>query len=119
MAKELHKPIVRQYYENEWEFIYPTSIDNEKVNEEFWEAVELLGYDDKKAEKIFKALFFKYPFYIDACNHLSIAFRNQNKVFESLLTAEKSYKLGKNCFPRKLTLKRINYRGVNWTTDRF
>jgi len=99
------RPTVKCYNENEWEFVYPNSIDNEKTYNEFWEGVELLDYDDTKAEKIFKGLIAKHPFYIDAYNHLSISFRNQNKTFESLLTAEKSYNIGKQCFPNEFNPK--------------
>lgn len=100
------KPIVVNYGDNRWEFIYPPTIENEKVGDVFWEGVELLDYDDKKAEEIFKRLISKYPYYIDAYNHLSIAFRNQGKSFESTLTAEKSYKLGKDYFPKGFNFKR-------------
>lgn len=99
MLKKLEKPIVQKYNDNNWEFVYPQSIDNEKVNDEFWNAVELLDNNDQMAEKMLKKLITKHPYYIDAYNHLSIAFRNQGKEFESLLTAEKSFNLGKNCLP--------------------
>lgn len=101
-----NKPIVRQYNDNEWEFLYPPSIDNEKVYNEYWEAVELLDYNNEMAEKIFKRLISKHPYNIDSYNHLSITFRNQNKTFESLLTAEKSYSLGKECFPKEFNFKK-------------
>jgi tetratricopeptide (TPR) repeat protein len=106
MTNKIDKPIVQQYFENDWEFIYPPSIDNEKVSDEFWHAVELLDNDDQMAEEIFKKLIVKYPYYIDAYNHLSIAFRNQGKEFESLLTAEKSFNLGKSCLPKSFNLKK-------------
>ncbi|MBI1289516.1 MAG: hypothetical protein GC178_18260 [Flavobacteriales bacterium] len=101
MAQGSQKPVVVNYWENEWEFVYPSSVDNEETYNEFWAAVELLGYQDKKAETVFKRLIAKHPYYIDAYNHLSIAFRNQKKFFESSLTAEKSYDLGKDCFPQE------------------
>lgn len=87
MINKTDKQIVQKYYENDWEFIYPPSIDNKKVSDEFWHTVELLDNDDQMAEKIFKKLIVKHPYYIDAYNHLSIAFRNQGKEFESLLTS--------------------------------
>ena len=92
-----NKPTLKQRFENEWEFVYPDSIDNEEVDEGFWAAVELVGYDDKRAEMIFKSIVSDHPFHIDAHNYLSIVFRNQNRDFESLLTAEKAYSLGKEC----------------------
>jgi tetratricopeptide (TPR) repeat protein len=96
-----NKPNLVNYGENEWEFVYPPNIDNESVYNEFWEGVEQLDYNDKIAEKIFKLLIKKHPFYLDAYNHLSIAFRNQNKTFESFITAEKAYNLGKSIFPKE------------------
>jgi tetratricopeptide (TPR) repeat protein len=101
----MEKPFIQHFIENDWEFVYPKSIDNEKVYNQYWEGVELLDFDDLEAERIFKNIISKHPYYIDAYNHLSIAFRNQNKTFESLLTAEKSYNLGKECFPKEFNFK--------------
>lgn len=106
MTKKTEKPIVRPYSENEWEFIYPPSIDNESVQNEYWNAVELLDYQDKVAEKTFKKLISKSPYFIDAYNHLSIAYRNQKMTFESLMTAEKSYNIGKECLPKEFKPKK-------------
>jgi tetratricopeptide (TPR) repeat protein len=100
------KPTIRKYTENEWEFIFPAEIDNEAIYNKYSEALELLDYDDLAAEKKFKALIDKFPFYIDAYNHLSLAFKNQNKRFESYITAEKSYQLGKQCFPKQFKIKK-------------
>lgn len=97
----MNNPIIRKYGEDEWEFIFPPSMGNKDVFDLFWEGVDFLDYNDLEAEKIFKKIIAKHPFHIDAYNHLSIAFRNQNKTFESLLTAEKSYKIGKACFPKE------------------
>lgn len=91
------KPIVVHSHENEWEFVFPPSIDNEEVYNEYYEGVELLDYNDAEAEQIFKKIIKKHPYHIDAYNHLSIAFKNQKKTFESFLTAEKAYMLGKMC----------------------
>jgi len=102
----MKKPYLQKYQDNEWEFVYPITIDNEETYNEYWKGVELLDYDDKAAEIIFKRLISKNPYYIDAYNHLSISFRNQDKIFESLLTAEKSYRLGKDCFPSEFNIKR-------------
>ncbi len=35
ILQSLDKPVVQQYADNEWEFIYPPSIDNEKVYNEY------------------------------------------------------------------------------------
>lgn len=101
------KPNLVNYFENEWEFKYPKEIDNGETYDLFCNACDLLDYDDYQAEILFKDLIRKHPFYIDAYNHLSISFRNQNKLFESFITAEKSYKIGKELFPKRLSAKKI------------
>lgn len=106
MTNKIDKPFVKKNLGDEWEFIFPAAIDIEKVINEFWDAVMLLDCDDKKAEKVFKKLIFKYPYHIDAYNHLSITFRNQRKVFESFLTAEKAFNLGKSYFPKSFDFKK-------------
>lgn len=100
------KPILIKYSDNDWEFKFPSEFSSEKNHEAFWDAVEMLDYNDLVAEKIFKSLIQKYPFFIDAYNHLSIAFRNQKKTFESYIIAEKAYKLGKECFPKEFDKKK-------------
>jgi len=106
------KPIVNNYLGKEWEFIFPPSIDNEKTYNEYWEGVELLDYDDLAAEQIFKRVIKQHPYHIDAYNHLSIAFKNQKKTFESFLTAEKAYLLGKSCLPKEFKQK----NKLRWST---
>jgi tetratricopeptide (TPR) repeat protein len=98
------KPTLIKYSDNYWEFKFPSEFFNEKNNNTFWDAVEMLGYDDQTAEIIFKFLINKFPFFIDAYNHLSIAFRNQKKDFESYITAEKAYKIGKECFSKEFDI---------------
>lgn len=100
------KPIITKYSDTEWEFIYPPTIDNEKVYNEYWEGVEHLGYNDISAEKIFISLIKRFPFYIDAYNHLSIAFKNQKKHFESFVTVEKVYNMGKSFFPKEFDFQK-------------
>ncbi len=106
MLKTLERPIVRKLNEIDWEFVNPDSYDNEIVAGEFWEAIDLLEYEDKFAENALKKLIEKYPFYIDAYVHLSIAFRNQNKTFESLLTAEKAFNISRECLPKEFNSKK-------------
>jgi len=96
------KPKVAKFDGDEWEFVFPASI--EKTYEEYFEGVELLGENDAAAEKIFKKLIQKHPYHIDAYNHLSLAFKNQKKLFESFLTAEKAYLLGKLCLPKEFKM---------------
>jgi tetratricopeptide (TPR) repeat protein len=93
------KPKLEQVYENEWRFVFPRSMENEKTINDYYEGVELLGYDDAEAEKIFKKLIKKHPYHIDAYNHLSLAFKYQKKPFESFITAEKGYWIGKMSLP--------------------
>ena len=106
MLKTLERPIIKRFNETDWEFINPESYDNEIVADEFWKAVEMLDYDDHRAEDVFKKLIEKHPFYIDAYVHLSNAFRNQKKTFESLLTAEKAYTISRECLPKEFNSKK-------------
>src|SRR4051812_46661836 len=106
MAKRIEKPVVKKYYKHEWEFVHPDAIYSDRVRDKLWEGVQLLHIDPKKAEQIFKELISKYPYFIDAHNHLSLAFRYQNKTAESLPAAEKSYKLGKECFPKEFNFEK-------------
>jgi tetratricopeptide (TPR) repeat protein len=106
MAKKIDKPVVRKYYKHEWEFVHPDAINSDKARDKLWEGVQLLHIDPKMAEQIFKGLISKYPYFIDAYNHLSLAFRYQNQPSESLLTAGKSYILGKECFPKEFDFEK-------------
>lgn len=106
MANNPEKPTVQKQYGNTWEFVYPQSIDNEKVSDEFWSAVDFLDTHDLLAEKILKKLIAEHPYYIDAYSHLSIAFRNQGKEFESLLTAEKAFTIGMDCLPKSFNAEK-------------
>ena len=108
-----YKPTVVHIHEDEWEFVFPPSIDNEQTYNQYWEGVELLDYDDLAAEQIFKAVIKKHPYHIDAYNHLSIAFKNQKKTFESFLTAEKSYLIGKSCLPKEFKQSKHKLRWIN------
>lgn len=106
MATKSDLPVVQPYNNNDWEFIHPEAIETESVQNEYWNAVEMLDHDDNAAENSLKRLIAKYPYFIDAYNHLAIAFRNQRKGFESLLTAEKSFNLGRSYFPRSFNFKK-------------
>lgn len=112
MLKILERPTLRKFNETDWEFVNPESYNNEIVAGEFWEAIDLLEYDDKFAEDALKKLIEKYPFYIDAYVHLSIAFRNQKKTFESLLTAEKAFNISRECLPKEFNSKKHK---IIWT----
>lgn len=104
---ESKKPIITSPFGGEeWEFQYSHDIENERISDEYWSGVEVLGYDDVEAENIFKELIGKCPYYIDAYVHLSIAFKNQGKQYESFLTAEKAYLIGKSCFPKEFKMKK-------------
>ena len=95
---------VEKYFEY-WEFEYD-EIASEEVHDALWKGINMLDYYDVEAELIFKALIKKYPLFIDAYNHLSLSFKNQNKSFESFLTAEKAYKIGKDAFPKAFNPKK-------------
>lgn len=106
--KNKEKPFFQNFNEKDWEFVYPPAIQDEHLSSIFLEAVDMLDYDDETAEEVFKKIIAKYPYYIDAYNHLSIAFRNQNKGLESLLCAEKAYNIGKESIPKEFFKKKNN-----------
>lgn len=87
-----------------WQFFYHEEIEEESVVEKFYHGVDLLDIAPDHAELIFKELIKTFPYYINAYAHLSLAFKNQEKFFESLITAEKGYQIGKNLFPKKFKL---------------
>lgn len=87
-----------------WQFVYD-EIANDDIYYRFQNAIELIDQNPAQAELIFKDLIRQYPFYLDAYNLLSFAFKIQNKVFESLLTAEKSYNIGRSVFPKDFNFK--------------
>jgi tetratricopeptide (TPR) repeat protein len=95
------KPIVIQFLENEWQFVFPRSMDHKRTSDKYYKGVDFVDYDDVAAEKIFKELIRKHPYHIDAYNHLSLAFKNQRKLFESFITAEKAYMIGKTALPKE------------------
>jgi hypothetical protein len=64
MANNPEKPIVQKQYGNTWEFVYPQSIDIEKVSDEFWRAVDFLDSHDLLAEEVLKKLIAEHPYYI-------------------------------------------------------
>lgn len=87
-------------YYDKWKFVYPKEM--EEVFEQYWDAIELLGYDEKECQKRLKKIVRQFPeSHLDAYNHLSLSFRNQNKATESLQYALISYLLGKNAFPKE------------------
>ena len=104
---------LKEFFDNEWEFVFPTKVH--QVADDFWDAVELIECDAKSAEKELKKIITKIPYHIDAYNHLSIVFNNQKKYFESLISAEKAYNLGKECFPSNFDFEngKIQWIGLN------
>ncbi|OJV50987.1 MAG: hypothetical protein BGO31_11000 [Bacteroidetes bacterium 43-16] len=117
MIKNTEKPFFRKFNDTDWEFVYPESLQDETLSDTFWNAVDLLDYNDKVAEEVFKKIITRYPYHIDAYNYLSIAFRNQNKGLESLLCAGKAYEIGKSCMPGEFFKKR-NKMSWSWLENR-
>lgn len=110
--KELIEPYFYKYDEDSWEISQPEEIYSEKIAEVFWDAVEYLDYDPLYSENIFKSLIKKIPLFIDAFNHLSIAFKNQKKDFESFLTAEKAYNIAKGLIPKEFNKRTDKIRWI-------
>ncbi|RAJ88101.1 transcriptional repressor TCF25 [Chitinophaga dinghuensis] len=109
------KPRVEKSTGNEWEFILPDDFYGEKTLEQYTAAIGMLNTDDVFSEIILKQIIKEHPYFLDAYNHLSVAFRNQEKEFESYLVAEKVYRLGKECFPKEFKIKtaRLSWQITN------
>lgn len=109
----MDKPQLNEIVDNEWEFVFPLKM--QAVSEDFWDAVELIDNDIVNAEKNLKKIITKFPYHIDAYNHLSIVFSNQKKYFESQITAEKAYNIGKECFKNNFDFEngKIRWVGLN------
>ncbi|MEP5366129.1 MAG: hypothetical protein ABJQ37_19935 [Reichenbachiella sp.] len=89
-----------QNIHGEWIFTFPTEIEDQ--NESFYNAIDLIDYNEVKCQRVLKSIINKFPeCHIDAYVHISISFRNQNKKHQSLIYAISAYLIGKNCFPDK------------------
>lgn len=100
------KPSLIKIDESEWKFVFPQNYDNEIIFDLFEEGLDTLDVDDFQSEHFFKKIIEKCPYHIDAFNHLSVAFKNQNKNLEALLVTEKAYKIGIDCFPKEFNFKK-------------
>jgi len=92
--------------ENEWEFLFPKHYDDDVNFNLFENGLDTLDVDDLKSEHYFKKIIEKCPYHIDAFNHLSVAYKNQDKNLEALLATEKAYNIGKHCFPKEFNFKK-------------
>lgn len=92
--------------ENEWEFVFPKHYDDDEIFNLFENGFETLDIDDLKSEHYFKKIIEKCPYHIDAFNHLSVAYKNQDKNLEALLATEKAYNTGMHCFPKEFNFKK-------------
>lgn len=90
------KPILKQYNDTEWDFIYP--IDDEYFDTFFY-ATDFLGENDEKCEKILRELIQKQPYFIDAYTYLGFALQNQGKEENGFLMLEKAYNLAMDYIP--------------------
>ncbi|WP_299463786.1 tetratricopeptide repeat protein [uncultured Microscilla sp.] len=112
MKNSLKHPMVYEYDTNTWTFAFPSIIFESNVFDELWNAIDSLDYQDNLAEEKLRNIIKKYPYHIDAYNHLSLACQNQNKNEESFSYAQKAYSLGKECFPKNFSLTKNN---LNWS----
>ncbi|MBV7529264.1 tetratricopeptide repeat protein [Chitinophaga sp. sic0106] len=107
------KPRVIQIDTNEWAFVQPAVLSSEETFLQYTSALNMLDTNDPFAEMMLKAIIKEHPFHLDAYNYLSVAFRNQEKVFESYLVAEKGYRIGKECFPEDFQINEAILPYVN------
>jgi len=99
-------------YFDEWQFLFPEKMDG--VFNEYCEAIDFLGYDEKECQKRLDKIIKEFPeSHLDAYNHISISYRNQGKIKESFQYALTSYLLGKNAFPKEFNQKEDEIRWIN------
>ena len=93
------QPIVAEMLDGLWQFIFPEDIESEYVQDRYWQAIELLDVDPKKSAEILSELATRFPYFVDAHNHLSIAYKNLNLRDKSFKTAIEGYQIGRAAFP--------------------
>lgn len=111
MAKDFIKPTVQQFDKYDWEFV-DGGTPAPKLRMELEKGHALLGKNDAQAETVFKSLIDQDPYFFDAYNSLCIAYRNQGNTALSLLTAEKAYSIGKECFPETFDFKKHTLKWI-------
>lgn len=94
------KPNVIKDLGGDWRFTFSEEID--LAIEEFHKSIEYLGIDEDITQTRIKVLIDKFPdSHIDAFNHLSISYDNQNKSQLALQFAMTAYMIGSLSFPSK------------------
>ncbi|KKK81219.1 hypothetical protein LCGC14_2815680 [marine sediment metagenome] len=92
------KPKVHKDFSEDWRFYFPEEM--ESVMEDYYRSVEQIDYDEGLAQIGLNRIIGKFPdCHIDAYNHLSISFRNQDKTEQALQYAMTAYLIGLDSFP--------------------
>ena len=93
------QPIVAEMLDGLWQFIFPEDIESEDVQDRYWHAIEILDVNPKKSSEILSDIASRFPYFIDAHNHLGIAYKNLNLRDKSFKTAIEGYQIGRAAFP--------------------
>tara|TARA_R110001632_G_scaffold104926_2_gene214090 strand:- start:1445 stop:2029 length:585 start_codon:yes stop_codon:yes gene_type:complete len=92
------KPEVHKDFTEDWKFYFPEEMVS--VIDDYYHSVEQIDYDEDLAQMGLNRIIKKFPeCHIDAYNHLSISFRNQDKTEEALQYAITAYMIGLDSFP--------------------
>lgn len=92
------KPKVHKDFSEDWRFYFPKEM--ESVMDDYYHSVEQIDYDEGLAQIGLNRIIGKFPdCHIDAYNHLSIIFRNQDKTEQALQYAMTAYLIGLDSFP--------------------
>ncbi len=100
------KPKLVNTQNNEWEFVYPYSMQKREIESTFYLGTEHLGRNNAFSEFMFQSLVDKHPYLFDAYSHLCYALRNQGRNADSFKVAEKGYRLGKSLLPETFDFKK-------------
>jgi tetratricopeptide (TPR) repeat protein len=85
---------------DEWKFKYPPV--DPRLEKQFDQAVDLMVEgEDRKAEKILRAVIKACPLHIDAGHHLALLLFNRGDILKALKTWIASVNVGGNCLPEE------------------
>lgn len=92
------KPKLQKDFSKDWRFYFPEEMNS--VMDDYYGSVEQIDYNEDLAQIGLNRIIKKFPeCHIDAYNHLSISFRNQNKTEQALQHAITAYMIGMDSFP--------------------
>lgn len=94
----INRPKIEKSLNDNWITIYPDKV--EKLNDSYYDALELMDFDPKKAEKLFKKIIAIFGNgHLDAILHLGLLFHDTGKPIEGNALVIKAHKLAVESIP--------------------